>query len=80
MRTLIAAIIVIVAGMAVAALAGPFNNLPMVPWTPGGPMLNGGLTGPMVPNAISGGSPPPPTCAGVVDLSVGCALPMLRGF
>ena len=26
------------------------------------------------------GSGPSPTCAGVIDLTVGCALPMLRGF
>ena len=25
-------------------------------------------------------SGPPPTCAGVVDFSVGCALPMFRGI
>ena len=36
-----------------------------------------GTVGPVTPYYASSG--PPPSCAGVVDLSVGCALPMMGG-
>jgi hypothetical protein len=29
---------------------------------------------------IAGGGGPPPVCAGAIDLSLGCALPMLGGL
>ncbi len=35
-----------------------------------------GTIGPYNPTA---GGPPPPGCAGAIDLSAGCALPMLAG-
>jgi hypothetical protein len=42
----------------------------------GGPTL--GITG--AATGINGGGSPPPTCAGVINLSLGCTTPMLGGL
>ena len=69
MRILIAALIVLMTSAALAQYLrppiGPGSSLPIGPIS----SVSGGGGG------GGGGS-----CAGVVDLSVGCALPMLRGI
>ena len=78
-RRIIIAALALLGIFSAVALAAFAPGSPMVPYTnPDGPMQNGGLSGPMVPNGV--GSPPPPvTCDGTVDLSSGCAQPMLGG-
>lgn len=71
-------IAVILAAAATVAIAQ--TGMPMLPYKQqAGPMLPG-LGGPMIPGNVGGGSPPPAGCSGTIDLSQGCALPMLRGL
>lgn len=75
---MIRAAIAIVILSVVAAVAQA--AMPMLPYAQqSGPMLPG-FGGPMIPGNIGGGSPPPAGCSGAVDLSAGCALPMIRGL
>ena len=60
-------------GLFGTALAAFGPGLPMIPYTnPSGPMLPGGITGPMVPNVASGSGPPPSCTQGKLDFSGDC--------
>lgn len=70
--------IVIIAVLVIASIAAADAqistlNMPMVPYAnPTGPMMNGGLGGPMIPGNTGGAAPPPPTCSNSLDFSDGC--------
>jgi|FreactTroBogLake_1042271.scaffolds.fasta_scaffold93431_1 hypothetical protein len=72
---IVAACFVLIVLGVIVALA---RVMPMIPYpTAGAPMV--GLGGPMVPGTTGGTFPPPPSCSGTIDLSTGCAMPMLGG-